>query len=408
MDNTSQTEYPENTPYTPPYPQPKQYYVGINGVQEGPYTEDTLHAQVASGALPADVMVWTEGMPQWEPYIHIFADAKAVDNAAPAPKHSLHQKQGYYILVLLGAAVVVALSVIAYMCIGGDKGNEQFKDAMYRVYGDHTFVWSEYRNSTAYKLMKEAAEAGHVQAQYVHGLILLKGNYDSQAMGVKWLEKAANKNHAYAQEILAEVYFKGTGTQADDNKAIMWLKRAAENKNLDACRKLLELYLKKKRVDISDKKAVDLAVYLYKCGYLPRDSEFWDGWKPTYIDFKILELVEKGVELPVGLKDAAYGIDNESDSRNTWREIVCKLTIEGNAWAQYIYSRTNDSTIREKYLKKAANQGHVMAMISLIHSSKQNDAAELYRQVLKQYRVSAEVQDAAWECWGGALTDEDD
>lgn len=44
------------------------YYYAVNGQQTGPVTEEQLRAMVASGSIPADSLIWREGMPQWLPY----------------------------------------------------------------------------------------------------------------------------------------------------------------------------------------------------------------------------------------------------------------------------------------------------------------------------------------------------
>lgn len=435
MENQSQPNYYNTTPNIPPLPQSKLYYVGINGIQEGPFTEAVLHEQVACGAIPFDVLVWTEGMPEWKHYNQIFAEA-ATDKMAAQGEAKLSRKNSgnRHSLALLSLVALVALGFFTYMFVGGDnkggkhsgkgvatskssrgieeerKKNELFSEAMHSLYGSGRPVRSQYRDSHAYHLMKKAAEAGHVQAQFVHGWLLLHGKDESKVKGIKWLKKAAEQNNAYAQEILAKAYFEGTGTQADEEKAIMWLKRAAGNKNLNACEKLLELYCKEKPVGISNKEAIDLAVNLYECGYLSGGED-------------ILNLVEKGVKLPDGFIDVlnmALPAANDAawmrkSSPKLWR-IAKKLADDGNAWAQYICAEaylSSDDEIEEgkEYVEKAVKQGHVMAAISLaeVYVKEHNRKATFaYRQILKQYPISAEFQADAWELWGGVLDDEED
>jgi uncharacterized RDD family membrane protein YckC len=44
------------------------YYYAVNGQQTGPVTEEQLRGMVTSGALPADTLIWREGMAQWQPF----------------------------------------------------------------------------------------------------------------------------------------------------------------------------------------------------------------------------------------------------------------------------------------------------------------------------------------------------
>lgn len=60
------------------------YYAVKDDVQQGPYNEAELHAQVACGALPPDAPVWTEGMNTWQPYNQVFT-ATAPEGVTPPP-----------------------------------------------------------------------------------------------------------------------------------------------------------------------------------------------------------------------------------------------------------------------------------------------------------------------------------
>lgn len=66
-------------------PQPRAYYLSVDGATYGPYSEDELHERVACGALLADVPVWTEGMPEWVAYRQVFASS-APGNVAQDPQ----------------------------------------------------------------------------------------------------------------------------------------------------------------------------------------------------------------------------------------------------------------------------------------------------------------------------------
>jgi uncharacterized RDD family membrane protein YckC len=44
------------------------YFYAVNGQQTGPVSEEQLRGMVTSGALPADTLIWREGMPQWQAF----------------------------------------------------------------------------------------------------------------------------------------------------------------------------------------------------------------------------------------------------------------------------------------------------------------------------------------------------
>lgn len=50
----------------PPLPQ-EQWYLAVNGQQQGPFPTAALHSHVANGTLTPDTLVWKNGMAQWTP-----------------------------------------------------------------------------------------------------------------------------------------------------------------------------------------------------------------------------------------------------------------------------------------------------------------------------------------------------
>ena len=51
----------------PPLPnQLPQYYIAVNGVQEGPLSLEAIEAMIQEGKMTPDTLVWTQGMQQWE------------------------------------------------------------------------------------------------------------------------------------------------------------------------------------------------------------------------------------------------------------------------------------------------------------------------------------------------------
>lgn len=50
----------------PPLPGAVQYYIGVNGRQQGPFDLNTIRQAVESGDLNADTLVWRRGMAEWQ------------------------------------------------------------------------------------------------------------------------------------------------------------------------------------------------------------------------------------------------------------------------------------------------------------------------------------------------------
>jgi membrane protease subunit (stomatin/prohibitin family) len=55
----------------PPIPGMTTYFIALAGQQTGPFDLQALAAQVKSGTLTAQTLVWTQGMPQWVPAGHV-------------------------------------------------------------------------------------------------------------------------------------------------------------------------------------------------------------------------------------------------------------------------------------------------------------------------------------------------
>lgn len=67
----------------PPMPPPVQWFLGVNGQQQGPFTGPELPAKVSSGELDPQTLVWTAGMEQWQPAHEIAALAPVLSIAPP-------------------------------------------------------------------------------------------------------------------------------------------------------------------------------------------------------------------------------------------------------------------------------------------------------------------------------------
>jgi hypothetical protein len=67
----------------PPMPG-ANYYVGVNGVQSGPFDMATLQRKVAEGSLPRSALVWKPGMAEWAAAESV-AEVNTLFSSAPPP-----------------------------------------------------------------------------------------------------------------------------------------------------------------------------------------------------------------------------------------------------------------------------------------------------------------------------------
>lgn len=49
-----------------------EYYIGIHGVQSGPFSEVVIREKIASHAFPPDTLCWKDGWPEWRPLSQAF------------------------------------------------------------------------------------------------------------------------------------------------------------------------------------------------------------------------------------------------------------------------------------------------------------------------------------------------
>jgi membrane protease subunit (stomatin/prohibitin family) len=67
----------------PPLPQGRQYYAAIGGQRAGPFGKDALKAQIQSGAVTKETLVWTEGMADWKSAGEVEAVAELFASVPP-------------------------------------------------------------------------------------------------------------------------------------------------------------------------------------------------------------------------------------------------------------------------------------------------------------------------------------
>ena len=64
MSDPGQTQSPHAAPVPPPLPT-AEWYIGRNGVREGPFDLSTVQQQISAGTLTAATLVWKAGMAAW-------------------------------------------------------------------------------------------------------------------------------------------------------------------------------------------------------------------------------------------------------------------------------------------------------------------------------------------------------
>jgi TPR repeat protein len=124
-----------------------------------------------------------------------------------------------------------------------------------------TFLQKECLNELPAGIAREkhtaAARAGNVQSMFCVGAIhLYVGREVDKA--IPWLEQAANAGHLRAPLVLGILYEKGTGVPEDPAKAAKWYQKGVENGNVAAMRRLAEMYRLGLGVPRDEKKANEL------------------------------------------------------------------------------------------------------------------------------------------------------
>jgi GYF domain 2 len=68
----------------PPLPQAAQWFVGVGGVQQGPYDPAALSGLVGAGTLTRETLVWKDGMSGWLPAAQV-PEVGGLFGAVPPP-----------------------------------------------------------------------------------------------------------------------------------------------------------------------------------------------------------------------------------------------------------------------------------------------------------------------------------
>lgn len=107
----------------------------------------------------------------------------------------------------------------------------------------------EGRHKEAMALVREAAQAGDAQAQYVLGVYLIRGTSEDRVQGIDLVAKAASAGHAQALHRLAVIVAAGHGRPQDWAEAMRLVAKAADAGHADA-KAQLELLGPAERFDV--------------------------------------------------------------------------------------------------------------------------------------------------------------
>ena len=66
----------------------KQWYVAVNGQQQGPFDHNFVLQNIASGQYNPTTMVWTQGFSDWTPISQVNELKLTTGSAAPPPPSS--------------------------------------------------------------------------------------------------------------------------------------------------------------------------------------------------------------------------------------------------------------------------------------------------------------------------------
>ena len=104
-------------------------------------------------------------------------------------------------------------------------------DAIFQRAEDYYYGQNGKKSDTAkaLELYRQAAEQGHIEAQFALGAALkMPGDYKNTREAVKWLRKAAEQGHQEAQAELGHSYEFGIGVEINLQEADKWYRMGEE------------------------------------------------------------------------------------------------------------------------------------------------------------------------------------
>jgi hypothetical protein len=237
------------------------------------------------------------------------------------------------------------------------------------------------------KMVVDAAARGSASAQVMLAVMYKNGDGGYQKnpqQATYWYEQAAQQGNPYAQMALGDRYEAGLGVAKNLIVAADWREKAAKRGNVQAQLKLGEMYLTGAGVT----KNLAQAEYWLNRAAVAGNSEAqfelnklyrnpdWEKHNPALANDWLAKSAAQGYEDAVAFVHFFEHLGFEAKEDLSQRAPhLRKLATDGDAEAQYQLAMRYEHGIGEKHddaqamywLKLSANQGHVMAIKSLIH-----------------------------------------
>lgn len=162
-----------------------------------------------------------------------------------------------HLLIAIGLSALLVACGDSDMVGKANSGDPQAQFDLAMAYREGKDIQKDLQS--AFKWLKEAANGGHVEAQYELAkdyAVEAEGNRQTAKLGVgtaikyfardygfavKWFHEAAQQGHAGAQLELAKLYFAGWGIKQNDEKAKEWAEKAKAQGNKDADKVLADI-----------------------------------------------------------------------------------------------------------------------------------------------------------------------
>jgi TPR repeat protein len=241
--------------------------------------------------------------------------------------------------------------------------------------------------------LRKAAEQGYAPAQNGLGWKYKRGDgvQKDAAQAAYWYRKAAEQGDAEAQSSLGSLYELGRGVAKDYSEAVKWYRKAAEQGNAEGQFSLAQSYMDGKGVPQS---YLEAAKWYGKAA--EQDDPFWSADARQELGVCYCQLGE--LEVPKNYAEAAKWFRKGAEQRNASAQSslaglyysglgVPKDLVEAKRWSlkaadQYrnsaeqgdadaqlgladCYEYLHDDPERVKWLRRAAEQGNVIAQYNL-------------------------------------------
>lgn len=292
------------------------------------------------------------------------------------------------------------------------EGHQEATFVLGMIYHKGEGVTDEGEKKEGMRLLSLAAEQGHKEAQYTLAIIYETESKDKKGKQViKLLENAAEKGHKGATVNLALKFLEGEGVEKDEKKAALLLKLAAKaahevneqnHDQLNALYNLALLYFQGRGIDHNPKEALKL---------LKKASDKGHAESTYTVARYLIDACDEDHHSPVGSKMVEINEERSEteDKRVEGERYLKKAAMQGHHDAIYHvavmqYFGTLEGDIDMRALEKVSQENHPEAsyLLSIIYFDKVRtklyaetkttpDSVELKAKALEYLRKSAEL-----------------